>query len=906
MSAHNGLHDGADDSPLKRARRLSRYARRLLDAEPQLLTGADAETPLDRAAMLARLGAEPADDATLMRDLRQLRKQVMLRLIARDLGGLADLDEVVTTISALAEIAVERAVAHLEKSMAADYGQPIGNESGGVQHMHVVGMGKLGGNELNVSSDIDLVFAYPEDGDTNGPRPLSNHEYFARLGRRLITIINEMTADGYVFRVDMRLRPLGADGPLACSFAMLENYFITQGREWERYAWIKGRVLCGDRAAELAALAGHFVFRRHLDYSAFESLRELHQEVRREVERRDMQDNIKLGPGGIREVEFIAQLFQLVRGGQDLALRAMNTRTVLALIAERNLLPPAAVTELRDAYIHLRNLEHRLQYLDDKQTQALPAGEEDQALIAAAMGAPDYATMLRELDAHRAAVTRHFDGIFADSRSDEHPLAAVWHGGSDDGQLAAKLRSSGFADPVHALAAIAALRDSSRVRQMPETSHARLARLVPSIVEQCARLANPDAALDRMLRLVESICRRESYLALMLQYPQTIARSAAIAGASPWAAEYLARHPILLDELLDARNLHSEPDWQRLESMLARQLAEGDGDREQQMNTLRHFKHAQTMHLLAQDLGGELPLERLSDHLSALADLILGATLRLTWKDLPGRHCDVPRFIIVAYGKLGGKELGYASDLDLIFLHQDDAPDAAMSYARLAQRMNSALSSVTPAGVLYETDLRLRPDGASGLLVSPLDGFAAYQNEHAWVWEHQALTRARFVAGDRALGAAFESLRTEILRHKRELEPLRAEIASMRQTMLDAHPNNSGRFDLKHDRGGIIDVEFIVQYLVLGHAHAHAELTGNIGNLALLKLAARLGLIGQDIAAAVHDAYRRFRQTQHKLRLQGDRYARVDAGGFGAEIRAVTELWNAVVGAAPAGDKTAQ
>jgi glutamate-ammonia-ligase adenylyltransferase len=521
------------------------------------------------------------------------------------------------------------------------------------------------------------------------------------------------------------------------------------------------------------------------------------------------------------------------------------------------------------------------------------------------MNAPDYDTMLRELDTHRTAVTRHFDGIFADARSDEHPLAAVWHG-EGGAQLADKLRAGGFADPAQALAAIAALRNSSRVRQMPEASHARLARLVPLIVEQCAQLTGPDAALERMLRLVESICRRESYLALMLQYPQTIARSAAIAAASPWAAEYLARHPILLDELLDARNLHSEPDWPRLEAMLARQLADGDGDRERQMDTLRHFKHAQTMHLLAQDLGGELPLERLSDHLSALADLILDATLRLTWKDLASRHCDAPRFIIVAYGKLGGKELGYASDLDLIFLHQDDAPEAAVNYARLAQRMNSALSSVTPAGVLYETDLRLRPDGASGLLVSPLDGFAAYQNEHAWVWEHQALTRARFVAGDRQLGAAFETLRAEILRRPRESGALRAEIASMRQTMLDAHPNNSGRFDLKHDRGGIIDVEFIVQFLVLGHAHAHAELTGNIGNLALLKLAARLGLIEQEIAGAVHDAYRRFRQTQHKLRLQGDRYARVDAGEFGAEIRAVTELWNAVVGAAPAGEKTTQ
>jgi [glutamine synthetase] adenylyltransferase / [glutamine synthetase]-adenylyl-L-tyrosine phosphorylase len=889
---------GPNSPPAARARDLSRYARRLLEAEPYLLSEAEIAAPLDRRSMLARLPADNADDAALMRALRVLRKHVMLRLITRDLGGLASLEEVVTTISTLAEIAVELSVSHLETQLAADYGVPIGADSGQIQHLHVVGMGKLGGNELNVSSDIDLVFAYPEDGETQGARPMSNHEFFARLGRRLITIINEITADGYVFRVDMRLRPLGADGPLACSFAMFENYFITQGREWERYAWIKGRVLCGDRASELAELAAHFVFRRHLDYSAFESLRDLHQQVRREVERRDMQDNIKLGPGGIREVEFIAQLFQLVRGGRDNALRTVNTLQVLPLIAERNLLPAAAVTELMAAYAYLRNLEHRLQYLDDKQTQALPTLSEDQTLIAAAMNAADYPAMLRELDAHRAAVTRHFEGIFADARSEDHPLACVWLGGDDaalHAEQSEKLRALGYTHPAAALAAINGLRNSNRIRQMPEVSHARMARLVPLIVEQSAKCPNPEATLERMLHLVESISRRESYLALLLQYPQTIARSANLAGASPWAADYLARHPILLDELLDSRNLHEEPDWPRLEAPLQRQLAEAAGDRERQMDALRHFKHTQTLRLLALDLGGELTLERLSDHLSALADLILAATLELTWKDLTGRHCDEPRFIIVAYGKLGGKELGYASDLDLIFLHQDTAAEAPVNYARLAQRMNSALSSVTAAGVLYETDLRLRPDGASGLLVSPLESFAAYQHDHAWVWEHQALTRARFVAGDRELGRAFEALRAEVLRRPRALDPLRQEIVAMRQTMLEAHPNVSGQFDIKHDRGGLIDVEFIVQYLVLGYAHQDAELTGNIGNLALLKLAASLGLIEHGAAQAVRAAYHRYRTLQHALRLQGDRYARVNDAEITNEKRAVTTLWKSVL-----------
>ncbi len=899
MSAHNGSAAASDDSLIERAQTLSRYARRVLAAEPALLTAAELAGAIGAAGMRARVVDNAGDDAELMRSLRTLRKHVMLRLIARDLGGLATLAEVVATITALAEVSIERAVSHIERRLAADCGTPLGTESGRPQHLHVIGMGKLGGRELNVSSDIDLVFAYPEDGETDGPRPLSNHEYFIRLSRRLITILNESTADGFVFRVDMRLRPLGADGPLACSFGMLENYFITQGREWERYAWIKGRVLCGDRAAELAALAQPFVYRRHLDYSAFESLRELHQEVRREVERRDMQDNIKLGPGGIREIEFITQLFQLVRGGHDSALRIMPTLEVLPLIAARNLLPSTAVDELMQAYSYLRKLEHRLQYLDDKQTQSLPQNDADRALIADAMDTADYATMRGELDAHRANVTRHFDGIFADSRSDEHPLAGLWQG-ADAEALGARLIALGYAEPARALAAIAALRNSNRVRQMPEASHARMARLIPLVAEEAARCANPDVTLERMLHLIESISRRESYLALLLQYPQTIARGAVLASASPWAADYLAHHPILLDELLDSRDMHADNDWPRLAAMLEQQLAQATGEREREMDALRHFKHAQTLHLLARDLGGELPLERLSDELSALADLILAETLRVTWRDLPARHCAEPRFIIVAYGKLGGKELGYASDLDLIFLHEDAAAEAPVNYARLAQRMNSALSSVTPAGVLYETDLRLRPDGASGLLVSPIDGFAEYQRNHAWVWEHQALTRARFVAGDRALGAQFETIRVEVLRRERDIAKLGEEIAGMRRTMLDGHPNNSGRFDIKHDRGGLIDVEFIVQYLVLGFAHRDAALTGNIGNLALLKLAASLGLIDSQQALAVHDAYRRLRQLQHALRLQGDRYARVDAGELRGEIAAVQTLWRTVLGEAAA------
>jgi glutamate-ammonia-ligase adenylyltransferase len=895
-----------DDALIRRATGLSRYARRLLAAEPGLLLPASVRAPFSADEMRAMLAAAGAmDEAALKRALRDLRKRVLLRVIARDLCGLATLDEVVATVTALADIAISNAISHLERWLAVEYGEPMGNDSGLRQKLHVIGMGKLGGCELNVSSDVDLVFVYPEDGETRGARPLSNHEFFIRFARRLIALLNEMTADGYVFRVDMRLRPLGADGPLACSFGMLENYFVTQGREWERYAWIKARVVCGDRARELLdELVRPFVFRRHLDYSAFESLRELHREVRREVERRDIFDNIKLGPGGIREVEFIVQLFQLIRGGRDAALRATPTLTVLPLLAARSLLPHAAVRELTDAYVFLRNLEHRLQYLDDKQTQTLPDNSDDQALIAAAMGCADYAALHALLDHHRGNVTRHFESIFATSQDDAHPLAGLWHAGDDEKNLDS-LRELGYRAPQQTLARIAALRDNNRVRLMPESSQARMRQLVPLVIEIAARQPDPDSTLERMLLLLESISRREAYLALLLQYPQTIERGAQLANASPWAAAYLARHPILLDELLDTTTLYAAPDWTRLGAALRSQIDEVAGDTEHQMDVMRHFKHSQTMHLIAQDLSGELPLEKLSDHLSDLADLILYEVLRVTWQGMRSKHRGQPRFAIVAYGKLGGKELGYASDLDLIFLYDDDAPEAPENYARLAQRLNNWLTSLTPAGVLYESDLRLRPDGTGGLLVSTIAGFAEYQAKRAWVWEHQALTRARFTAGDRDIGRQFEAIRIEVLRQNRDLEPLRAEVVTMRDKMSDAHPNTSGRFDIKHDRGGLIDVEFIVQYLVLGYSHRHAELTGNIGNLALLKLAARLGLIAESEALAAHDAYRRLRQLQHARRLQGDKYARVEAATLGPEIAAVKKLWASVLGAAGAKNQSA-
>jgi glutamate-ammonia-ligase adenylyltransferase len=884
----------AGDALLARASRLSHFARRLLEAAPDIGLDCGLARPFSAEEMRAALAREPGGDETgLKRVLRRLRARVMLRLIARDLGGAAGLEEVLATTTALAETSVRHAVGRLDEWLAASHGAPTG-ASGRPQRLHVVGMGKLGGAELNVSSDVDLVFVYPEEGETCGPRPISNHEYFTRLARRLIATLSELTAEGHVFRVDMRLRPYGDGGPLVTSFDALENYLVTQGREWERYAWIKARVLTGDREAELMELVRPFVYRRHLDYNAIAALRELHGQIRREVQSRELQDNIKLGPGGIREIEFTTQVFQLIRGGRDPELRRQPTLAVLPLLAGRNLLPAEVVAELTDAYRFLRNLEHRLQYLDDRQTHVLPSSAEDRALVAEAMGLPDFDALVAALERHRGNVTSHFHAIFAASGGG-HALDHLWQEQADGERSVATLAELGYRRPREIVERLGSLRCGGRYREMPAESQGRLDRIVPLAVEAAAATPNPDATLGRMLDLLEAVARRGSYLALLVEYPHALSRLAALMSASPWVAQYLASRPILLDELLDTRTLYAAPDWPAAARQLHLQVADAAGDTEKQMDALRHFKHAHTMRLIAQDLAGSLPIETLSDHLSDLACVVLEEVLRVAWSLRP-QHRETPRFAVVAYGKLGGKELGYASDLDLVFLYDDPAPEAAEAYARYAQRINTWLTSMTSAGVLYDTDLRLRPNGAGGLLVSPLASFEDYQRRHAQLWEHQALTRARFVAGDREIGAAFERLRVELLRRPRELPALRREVATMRRRMLDAHPNPTGLFDLKHDRGGLIDVEFIVQYLVLGYAHRHAELTGNIGNLALLKLAGRLGLIREARALAAHDAYRRFRQLQHGLRLQGEKYARIAPEAVAAPRRAVIELWEEVMG----------
>ena len=898
----------------------SRYATAALAHRPgdREWLAASVATPFawDRETRVALAAVGAGDGPALAAALRHLRRRLIVHTLVRDLTGAAALAEVCANVTQLAEFAAATTVRLHHAVLAASCGQPRGPD-GEPQQLVVVGMGKLGGGELNVSSDIDLVFVYPEDGETDGPRALSNREFFDRLGRRVIGAINDVAPEGYVFRVDMRLRPYGDSGPLTLPYSALEQYFITQGRSWERYAWLKGRALTGIRHDGLAELVMPFVFRKYLDFDAYEGLRDIHRQIREQGKRRDYASNIKLGPGGIREIEFIVQALQLVRGGREPALRVRGTLPALAAIANRGLLPETAVAGLRSAYVFLRNLEHRLQYRDDAQTQALPDAAGERAALAAAMGFADESAFERSLAEHRRFVDDQFASLFGAGDSlptaggsgeagaaggEEADFAALWRGDVTVDTARSVLSEAGYDDAEELLSTLERVRTSRRYLQLPALSQQRFDAIVPQLLRVAATEAitgtRPQTVFVRLLALLEAVSRRSAYLALVIEHPPLLPRLAQLMGASQWATDFLIRHPILLDELLDTRVLLAEPDWAEWRAELAASLANHSGDQEGLMDALRHFQHVHTMRLLAQDIAGTLTVERLADHLSALADVVLAATIAAAWAMMRGAGAPPARFAAIGYGKLGGKELGYASDLDLVFIYESDGDDAAPErYARLAQRVITWLTSTTGAGQLYDTDLRLRPDGAAGLMVSSLASFRKYQHEQAWTWEHQALTRARFVAGDAAIGAAFEAERDAILRLPRDPAKLAADVFEMRHRMREGHRNPGPRFDLKHDPGGMVDVEFAVQYLVLLHAARHPGLTRNAGNIALLGLAGTLGLVAPDVALAAADAYREFRRLQHQIRLTGATHARVDALPQAERRAAVNALWLSVFGA---------
>jgi len=887
------VSDTTFEARLTYARRHSRYMDQLLIARPEICgwLSAHAGSALSADDMKVFLttaiqeATDVIDDALLRKILRQLRQRVMSHLVVRDIADGASLAEIVETMTALADVTTLFALDHLHQDLAIRYGNPTGI-NGDAQHLAIIGMGKLGGRELNVSSDVDYIFVYPEEGETGGREDgtgkIDNYDFFTRLGKRLIASLNDLTEDGQVFRVDMRLRPNGDSGPLVCSSDMLENYFITQGREWERYAWIKARVMNEADAAcapkMTTDIARPFIYRKYLDFGAINAMRALHAQIRQEVTRKDRIEHIKLGPGGIREIEFIAQVFQLIRGGRDSTLQIRPTLLVLDRLGHSGHLATEDVKTLTDAYVFLRRLEHRLQYLDDAQTHMLPDAPTDRALLAESMGFASWEALYTMLNEHRAVVSKHFDAAFADPNDNNatQPLQDIWLGIASNDQATERLATLGYESPDNILERIKRLTQAGRYQQLPQSNRERLDAAACSLISLAVKTTYPDAALMRGLDFLESISGRGAYLALLQQYPQALSRVADLVGASSWGAQFLTRHPLLLDELLDQRLLETATDFDAYEKELDRALAEANDDMEVEMNILREMHHAQLFRLLIQDLAGLHSLERISDFLSELADIIVDRTIALVWRKLNKRHTDTPHFAVIGYGKLGGKELGYGSDLDVVYLYDDPDPDAAHTYMRLGQRMTTWLSSQTSSGVIYEIDTRLRPNGESGMLAISLDGFREYEEKSAWVWEHQALTRARFVAGDAALGERFEQVRRDILCKPRDISALRQEVIAMRQKMFDAHGAiKPDVFDLKQDPGGIIDVEFIVQFLILAHAHTYPDLTDNLGNIALLHRAAEHGLIDLPLSEAVQTAYREYRRLQHANRLNDDPKARL-------------------------------
>lgn len=873
------------------------------------------------------------DEDALGMALRRQRNREQVRIIWRDLLREADLQETCTDLSELADTCIDEAYQWLYPRHCQQFGTPIGRRSGQPQHMIVLGMGKLGAGELNLSSDIDLIFAYPEGGETEGvKRAQDNQAFFIRLGQRLIKALDPVTADGFVFRVDMRLRPYGSVGALVLSFNALEQYYQDQGRDWERYAMIKARVVAGDQAAgaQLLQMLRPFVYRRYLDFSAIEALRTMKQLIQQEVRRKGMADNIKLGAGGIREVEFIAQAFQLIHGGRDLSLQQRSLLNVLGTLERQGYLPAEVVTELRQGYEFLRYTEHALQAIADRQTQMLPDTERDQMRVAAMLGFRDWAGFHAQLMAWRGRVDWHFKGVIADPDEDEgHGEVVVggewlplWEERQDDEAAIRQLAESGFADPAKALERLASLRASGQLRAMQRMGRERLDAFIPRLLAQASEHAEPDLVLERVLPLVEAVARRSAYLVLLTENPGALRQLLTLCAASPWIAEQITRFPLLLDELLNEARLFHPPQAPELAAELRERLARiPEDDLEQQMEALRHFKLAHSLRVAASEIAGTLPLMKVSDYLTWLAEAILAQVLALAWRQTVARHgtprrpdgslCD-PGFIIVGYGKMGGLELGHGSDLDLVFIHDADsvaetdgprAIDGAQFFTRLGQRIIHLLTAQTNSGQLYEVDMRLRPSGAAGLLVSSLGAFERYQQQEAWTWEHQALVRARVLVGGQDVAAAFETIRAAVLGRERDPKALAIEVSEMRAKMRDnlgTRPTAAGRadnafdahaaFDIKQDAGGIVDIEFMVQYAALAWSREHPALLRYTDNIRILEGLEQAGLLPGGDASLLREAYKAYRAVAHRRALQ--KQAAVIAGNqFVAERRAVMRIW---------------
>ncbi len=876
------------------------------------------------ATSLDTLAAPLEDVEETKAVLRRFRNRFMLHVLWREVFGLADLDETLGSLTALADRSLHAATRVAERVLEPRFG--VVRDGGGDKvPLVVLGMGKLGGFELNFSSDIDLIFLYPEDGFSDGPRQASAQEYFGRLTRLVIALLDEKTADGFVFRTDTRLRPFGDSGPPVVSFPALESYLLQHGRDWERYAYVKARVVGAHPGDAIVRdlydnLVRPFVYRRYIDYGVFESLREMHAMIAAEVKRRELQDNIKLGPGGIREAEFIVQSLQLVRGGSDPSLQARELQVVLPRLVGARGLSAEGAEKLRAAYRFLRRLENFIQAMHDRQTHDLPKDEADRARLSTAMGYADWASLAAEIDRQRGEIAEQFEQVaFRDDGGDAPFLKQVqrtWKAGAGIPEWTQLLAAEDAASAAALAERIVGFADAKATQQVDSVSRKRLQRFIPRLIAEVVRSERPARALARTLDIVERVLRRSAYLSLLNENRGALSRLVDLCGRSTYIADQIARYPVLLDELLDPRLYSERVTRADLAAELDERLAHEAGDSEARMRLIAGFQRATMFRIAVADFNGQLPIMKVSDGLTWLAEVILEEALHVAWNELVERH-GAPRYLldgvereagfgIIAYGKLGGLELSYGSDLDVVFLHDSRGSkqstdggkplDNSLFFSRLVRRLTHFLTTQTGSGQLYEIDTRLRPDGNKGLLVTSTDAFERYQDAHAWTWEHQALLRARPVAGSRAIAAEFDRIRRDTLMHRVRRDSLRDDVIAMRQRMRDELDRSSGEhFDLKHGRGGIGDIEFLVQYLVLWHAAEHPDVVFYSDNIRQLDALTAAACLERAVGDALQDAYREYRLRQHHLVLDG-RPPLVGADEFEARRTFVAETWEEWLG----------
>ncbi len=899
-------------SPLTAYPRFGQRIRRRYEAQAGLLAVGLPDKPAI-AALCAQLRAQGHDLATALRITRQL---VLERLMVLDCTAAASMAQVTLAMTRLAEFALDAACKQAFATLDAQHGMPCTPEGIRAQ-MWVIGMGKLGARELNVSSDIDLIYVYDQDGDTQGNAEgrgrIANQEYFAKAVRAIYGLIGDTTEHGFVFRVDLALRPNGNSGPPAVSLAALEEYFHVQGREWERFAWLKSRVvapassIADSSAQSLRGVVLPFVFRRYLDYSVFDSLRTLHRQIRDHAARRsagrpERANDVKLSRGGIREIEFTVQLLQVVRGGQFPELRTRATLDALPRMARAGLMPQETVQALSAAYVFLRNVEHRIQYLDDQQTHMLPTQDDDLAWLARSMGFPGLQAFLCELDSHREIVAQEFDALLGGNAPCKN-----CSGQGGNGKAPADFEDALERAPAPFKERVKAWSTQPRFTVLRDESRMRLLRLLNRTVAWIHEGRIDEQGAMRLLDWIEPLLRRESYLALLLERPAVHERLVRILGSAKWPARYLLQHPGVIDELASSTILGErfQPDEfeRELQQRQAALAATSEDDDEALLNLLRRAHHAEVFRTLARDVEGRLSVEQVADDLSALAQVILRVTARWCWERLRNRHREDPQFAVIAYGKLGGKELGYGSDLDIVFLYDDADERAAEVYAALVRKLINWLTVKTGEGDLYEIDTALRPNGNSGMLVTSFEAFAKYQQQRgsntAWTWEHQAMTRARLVLGSADMEARFDAIRSAVVTSARDAAELAGQIVAMREKVRTAHPVKRGLFDVKHSAGGMVDVEFAVQYLVLSQSASHPALVANVGNIALLQRAEAAGLLPAGVGAEAAHAYRELRRVQHRARLN-ETPTQVEGEALHPQRDAVRRVWRSVFGDAGA------